>query len=161
MEPLVYFTCVKVGNKLRVRVITPGYLHDANCQFPSAIRIEGRNYAAPASAVSFSRGSTGTFFYRVKAKEVRIVDGVPQQAPVALAEPQRVHIDRIYRTTEEGDDDCLICADAKQDVVFAPCGHFCACFGCANRIFGSRDKRCPVCRTPIQVVCTMDMVQLG
>jgi len=39
---IVYLQCVKVKNKLRVRITTPGYKNDANCQFPRAIRVEGR-----------------------------------------------------------------------------------------------------------------------
>jgi hypothetical protein len=156
-ESLVYFKCVKTEGRLRVRVISPGYANDANCQFPSAIRIENHIYAAPVSALSFARGPAGKFFYRVKSKEVRAVDGMPDQLRPQIHH-EAVHVDRVYRATEEGDNDCLICCSADQDVVFVPCGHLCACSDCANRIF-IRDKRCPICRTNVVHVCPMDMIQ--
>ena len=42
--------------------------------------------------------------------------------------------------------DCAICCDSKASVVFVPCGHRCACLGCANRIAASFSKGCPICR---------------
>ena len=32
----VYLKCVKEGKKLRIRITSPGYNNDANCQFPKA-----------------------------------------------------------------------------------------------------------------------------
>lgn len=40
----VVLKCIKEGNRLRVRIITQGYLNSANCQFPKGIRSEGRMY---------------------------------------------------------------------------------------------------------------------
>ena len=45
----VYLECVREKSKLRVRIISPGYYSDANCQFPRAIRVEGRKYSVPPS----------------------------------------------------------------------------------------------------------------
>ena len=40
----VELKCIKEGSKLRVRILSPGYLANANCQFPRDIRIEGLRY---------------------------------------------------------------------------------------------------------------------
>lgn len=45
----------------------------------------------------------------------------------------------------EPDTECLICADAKKDVVFVPCGHT-ACTKCAKSL-----KQCHMCRQPINI----------
>lgn len=33
--------CVKEGSKLRIKIISDGYLNSANCQFPRALRVMG------------------------------------------------------------------------------------------------------------------------
>jgi len=37
-EEVVRLQCVKVNGKLRIRVVSPGFNLDANCQFPRNIR---------------------------------------------------------------------------------------------------------------------------
>lgn len=42
--------------------------------------------------------------------------------------------------------ECVICMDAKSEVVFIPCGHMCCCLKC-----GYEDvKSCPMCRSTIE-----------
>lgn len=43
-------------------------------------------------------------------------------------------------TTEE----CLVCSDAKRDIIFRPCGHICCCNVCAARV-----KKCLICREAV------------
>jgi hypothetical protein len=46
-----------------------------------------------------------------------------------------------------GDEDgleCVICLSENKDSVFAPCGHYMTCQGCAKQC-----KKCPICRSPI------------
>lgn len=54
----VELVCIKVQSKLRVRITSPGYLNDANCQFPRDLRVEGRRFQVPAVYVTLvqSRG---------------------------------------------------------------------------------------------------------
>ena len=40
---------------------------------------------------------------------------------------------------------CIICGDEARSHAFVPCGHLCACEGCASKVM-RRDARCPVCR---------------
>jgi len=39
---------------------------------------------------------------------------------------------------------CKICEENEKQVVFLPCGHFCTCFDCSERI-----ENCPLCRGAI------------
>ncbi|KAK9869360.1 hypothetical protein WA026_003117 [Henosepilachna vigintioctopunctata] len=41
-------------------------------------------------------------------------------------------------------DECLICSDAKRDILFQPCGHVSCCSGCAPRV-----KKCLLCRESV------------
>lgn len=131
----VQFRCVKVGSKLRVQITSRGYNQRANCQFPRAIRIVGRTFSAPSEAVSFASGPNGTFFYRVRADAIRVLDA----PPIEPAE-EKVHV----RVFQDGDE-CVVCTDAANEVVFIPCGHFCTCAACAGRIKAT----CPLCRAKI------------
>lgn len=42
--------------------------------------------------------------------------------------------------------ECVICMDAKSEVVFVPCGHMCCCHPCSNKEMDS----CPMCRSSIE-----------
>ena len=44
MSQNIVFKMFKNFRKLRVRIVTPGYKNEANCQFPRAIRAEGLKY---------------------------------------------------------------------------------------------------------------------
>ncbi|XP_067936875.1 E3 ubiquitin-protein ligase MIB1-like [Watersipora subatra] len=54
-------------------------------------------------------------------------------------------------------DECMVCSDAKRDILFSPCGHVTTCSQCSSRV-----KRCLLCkqtvesRTPIEecIVCS-------
>lgn len=53
-------------------------------------------------------------------------------------------------TTNQTDDfvveaECVICMDAKSEVVFVPCGHMCCCQPCSNKEMDN----CPMCRSTI------------
>ena len=65
MSELVYLRCVREGPKLRIKIISPGYHNEANCQFPKDIRVPGRKYSVPRSAISFAEGPNHKFFYRI------------------------------------------------------------------------------------------------
>lgn len=135
----VYFECVKVKGKVRVRVISQGYNNQANVQFPRAIRIEGKIFKAPVSALTFASGPRGTFFYRVNKSAIEAVD----------EEVSAITIDNIYG---EVDDECVICLEEKCEMVFIPCGHFCTCGTCCSSLQSS-SFNCPLCRSSIvQVV---------
>jgi hypothetical protein len=61
--------CVRDRDKLRVRVLSPGYHSDWNVQFPRNVREEGAKYV-----VSELRESARGQFYRVCGEIKRLVD---------------------------------------------------------------------------------------
>ena len=126
-EEYVHFRCVKEGSRLRVKIISSGYNHDANCQFPKKIRVEGREFTAPKDDVTFTRGSRGTLWYKVRKASI-----------VILSNTQK-----IFEVDDEPE--CCICFDEIKRIVFIPCGHFCICNSCAKHI----NDKCPICRTDI------------
>jgi hypothetical protein len=83
MADHVFLQCVAEGSRLRVRIISPGYFNDANCQFPRSIREEGRYFSVPASSVrlAYSRNS---YFYRV-SQPIHILDGPPSEESLSLS----------------------------------------------------------------------------
>ncbi|XP_034946765.1 E3 ubiquitin-protein ligase LRSAM1-like isoform X2 [Chelonus insularis] len=42
--------------------------------------------------------------------------------------------------------ECVICLDCQSEVIFLPCGHFCCCASCSNKV----TTECPMCRGSIQ-----------
>lgn len=138
-DEIIRYVCSKVGGKLRVRIITPGYNPLANCQFPRAIREDGKEYTSPRSALSFSSGPSGKFFYRVKGKFVTIVGGT--------------HPQTIFESEE-----CVICLDLPPSIVFCPCGHYVCCEDCSSQLLKSKGS-CPICRSVIKNHVTKDQLQ--
>ena len=124
--------CIKVGSRLRVRVISPGYNHDANTQFPKNIRKAGRKYKVPKEYLKFRSGPRGTFFYSIKCKnQIKICD---EDIDINLKNI------KIYGDKSEP---CCICMENEKELVFIPCGHFCCCQKCFNKL---KSRICPMCR---------------
>ena len=142
----VYLKCIRVGPKLRVRITTPGYNVQANCQFPRAIRVEGRIFRVPAQLVHVGAGAAGKFFYRIPAPSVQIVHG--DEAERVLAEVQHQPKKAAEKATKPQQiftiAECTVCLDNESDMVFVPCGHMCICRSCCSQL---QDSRCIMCRT--------------
>ena len=121
----------------------------ANCQFPRAIREEGREYEVPPDAISFSQDRHRKFFYRVRKNAISIVETSVDLSGVT-----------VYGG-EDDDMDCVVCMCNEKDSVFIPCGHYCCCFDCATLIKngGSTSTNCPLCRTPIDRVVHRDEIE--
>lgn len=111
MDP-IDLICIKVGSKLRVRITSPGYLKDANCQFPRDLRAEGLRYKVNPMYVTLVK-SRGKHFYSIPAGVAWIVDNTD----VGTKLPTKVF--------EDPDMDlCAICLERPKESVFAPCGHY-------------------------------------
>lgn len=50
--------------------------------------------------------------------------------------------------------ECVVCMDAKRDIVLIPCGHNCVCNTCGQILLASRGDgaQCPICRKKIEGV---------
>ena len=147
MNEQVILQCVKVGSKLKVRIISPGFQKEANCQFPRAIREEGRKYSVPLCDIKFAESARHKFFYRVGKNNIKI-----------LGEVEDLENLKIYEDTDESE--CIICMAAEKDVVFAPCGHYCSCETCASQIKFGGGGKCPMCRTKITALVKRDQIQI-
>lgn len=154
-ENLIYLKCVTDGKKLRVRVISPGYNREANCQFPRNIRQEGTTYSAPLSNLSFSQ-MRGKFFYRVSKYNIKIIEDNSNIINNIESKECKISIKQIY---ENVDTDCIVCMDKKYEVVLVPCGHYCLCKECATHLQKLKSN-CPLCRQKINMFATRDMLQL-
>ena len=52
--------------------------------------------------------------------------------------------------SDENEDECVICSNAKRTHIFAPCGHQCVCKDCSERVLSQNggNGECPMCRAP-------------
>ena len=67
-------------------------------------------------------------------------------------------LERVYG---DGDEECVVCADAISDRVCVPCGHVVYCGPCASVVVaaygvGFSAKRCPICRANVRSVARLD-----
>ena len=145
MDEVVSLICIKVGGKLRVRIASPNYMSFANCRFPRNIRKEGCQYTVSKSDVTLCSGSSGTYFYRIGKKSIKIIENIED---VSLA--------KIF---EDEKSDCVICMEADKESVFAPCGHFYCCESCAKQIYNNGSGKCPICRASISQIVSRDKIQ--
>jgi len=129
--PPVVLQCVKDGNRLRVRVVSPGYYPLANCQFPRALREEGRMYEVPRNAIQLIT-SRSQYYYSVRGSQVKVLgDGLDDRLGNSLG-----HV-----FEDETTDECVVCMARPKSRVFVPCGHFYTCEECTNEL-----RTCPICR---------------
>jgi hypothetical protein len=133
----ILLKCVKEGSKLRVKIITPGYYNEANCQFPRDIRKEGAVYEVHKNYINLIT-TRGKYFYSIRSKNyIKILN----DSGIKLTEEQLKTI-TIFEDTSLTD--CAVCYDNPKDSVLYPCGHFYTCSGCSKQL-----KKCPVCRSDI------------
>lgn len=129
----VHLKCVKEGSRLRVKIITDGYNKRANCQFPKAIRAEGKHFKVPLHAVTVVQRGADKWFYNINKKYIEeIVD-------------TNIKPEKIYEISEE----CVICMSEPCNMIMVPCGHLCMCSGCSDMIATKGNGKCPICRAAV------------
>lgn len=141
MTDYIYLECIKEKSKLRVRIISPGYNTNANCQFPRAIRLEGRKYKVPSTNISVGTRAGQKFFYRVSKNNIEIIENADI----------KVKLEKVFKQPE-----CCICMDAEPEIVIVKCGHLCLCKDCSKEY---DSKRCPLCRGDIQQKIHKDQLE--
>ena len=135
----VILECVKEGSKLRVKMKSPGYLINSNCQFPRDLRIEGRKFKVPVEYVKLMN-QHGKYFYSIKNKSV--IEIINNDAQNALRLENIKNNIKIYEDIENNE--CAVCLCSEKSIVFIPCGHFYTCNTCSQQL-----KTCPICRVNI------------
>ena len=163
MQELVRLKCIKIGSKLRVRITSPHYNHNANCQFPRAIRVEGREYTVPAEDIGFSKSPHQKFFYRVPKRNVKICDDssgllVTNNNDNNINKPNKKVDMTNFKVYNNDSNDCCVCMDAEKDSAFWTCGHYYCCGTCANTLM-IKKMGCPICRAVIEQVINKDEFQ--
>lgn len=149
MEERVYLKCIKEKSKLRVKIVSPGYFSDSNCQFPRDLRVDGRIFSVPSSAISLTSGPRGKFFYRVAIHDLQYDHENSSSADTAV-------VKKVY--DDDTVTDCTICLCVEKSIVFAPCGHHVSCHECSIKIKTTTGK-CPICRTAIGALVKREDVQ--
>jgi hypothetical protein len=139
MDELINLVCVKDKGKLRVRITSPGYKKESNCQFPRNLRVEGRKFTVHKSDITLAKIGQ-CYFYRIRANTVKIRTNITETDKNNL---------KVFG--EEDKTECTVCMDSIKDAVFGPCGHYSCCKKCALTIESSAGT-CPMCRTVINFV---------
>lgn len=130
----VELKCIKEGTKLRVKIISQGYINYANCQFPKDLRIEGRRFKVKPEYIKLIT-QKGRWFYSIKKKNsIEIIDNISTEELLKL---------QIYEDKDENE--CSICMTEFKNDVFYPCGHFYTCKKCSNKL-----SHCPYCKQIIE-----------
>lgn len=85
-------------------------------------------------------GATKASFYKL-SNDVSLYKQVMEGAKgtVTTADLQKLGL-KVFQET-----DCIICLDAKPNLVFDICGHLCVCGACHKLSKGS--NKCPMCNT--------------
>lgn len=144
---MVNLLCVREGNKLRVRITSPGYNNWSNCQFPKDIRIEGCRYTCQPEHITLALiGSK--YFYRIRKYGINVCDGEPIEESVQISSDFKIY-------TDESCEECSICLTNIKALVYVPCGHFISCRDCDSHL---TKRTCPICRVNIINTITPDQI---
>jgi hypothetical protein len=150
MTDTVELVCVNDKNRLRVRIISPGYLPNANCQFPRQIRQAGRKFRVQVSDIQLITRCNQWFYSVRRGAHIEVVNDQPPESQEQLA--AQLKDLKVYEDATT--DDCVICSVNKKNKVFVPCGHYYTCDTCASKVFKEDGKiyPCPICRQTIKRV---------
>ncbi len=163
----VILYCVKEGPKLKIKIVSSGYIRGANCQFPTNIRVKGYYYALDSRYLQLSHRDQGKAFYTAMSGKNYITvinnpDDITKLDNIrnnTIYEPARVDRPKIEHIYEDVDNpDCIVCLVEPKTVVYAPCGHHICCVSCTTRMMASNNK-CPMCKSKIVAVVPREMVE--
>lgn len=153
MQSHVVFKCVRERGKLRVKILTAGYMNEANCQFPRDVRQEGCHYKVKAANIRLIT-TRGKYYYSVARSCVEVLGetiekhdlvGVrPPQAGASAAHSAGANpTENITVFEDDRTDECCICMCVEKQIVFN-CGHLYTCQACSVMV-----HTCPICRQRI------------
>jgi len=144
---MIRLKCIKVGNKLRIRIISPGYFNEANCQFPRDLRVENRIYEVPTDSISLISRSKN--YYNIKKNSIKIIDEIDNLTTVLI---------KIKVFEDTSSDDCAICMTNEKCMIIVPCGHYYTCEDCISKIKKSSGC-CPICRIKFTKVINKSQIE--
>ena len=150
---MVLLKCVAEGSRLRVKIISHGYLNQANCQFPRDIRREGCFYECDESAVSLIK-MRNNYYYKIRKNSIRVLgDGVTSVEDYVAMQEKSDLPDQVF--TDADNPDCSICLTEPKALIYVPCGHYISCNDCDKNL---KKRTCPICRTSISHTITPDQM---
>lgn len=176
---MIILQCIAKGGKLRIRfhsyvdeegkIFTNVYDNSYNCQFPRAIRQEGRFFEIPDHDMCLHDSSATSPFYRVKKNSIRILSeeesekfkAVKNEVSAAVG-PRLKKADSSDAATKKNEEEaidlttfkvydvieCVVCLSVESNVIFIPCAHRCVCNDCYSGIKNVKNA-CPLCRQRI------------
>lgn len=99
---MVILKCIAEGSRLRMKIISNGYIRYANCQCPRDIRIANRYYKCSPADVSLVN-TRGSYFYHIRKNGIQII---PETNDIdsLLVEDAREYAD-IYASAVFNEDD--------------------------------------------------------
>jgi hypothetical protein len=161
---LVIIQCVQQGSRLRMKILSEGYINGANCQMSRSVREAGKYYTVHEEDVRLV-AARGRHFYRVSDAHIKKYSSMPS----ILKKTTSLGRTRTKSKSKQGDDteepaakrrkgpaqvfcdegnvECIICMDRDRQVIFVECGHYYCCQACYD---GLREKNCPVCKQRIK-----------
>ena len=142
--------CVKTDGKLKIRfdnftddkgrIFTKIYCNKFTWKFPKFLKIEGRRYEVPESALNVFKEKNSTPYYIMIKKDIKIYEEISVIMP-----------EKIFNY-----DDCVLCLDNTPSVLLLPCAHACYCRFCYNKIIENNREypkkyklQCPICKCKI------------
>ncbi len=87
---------------------------------------------------------------QIRAEERRLKYQREEQQRAKQMIPEEINAPVQREDHEENETECIICMDARRNVVVLPCKHLMFCSLCTNK--SSIGKPCPYCRTMIESV---------
>jgi len=175
---MIILQCIAKGGKLRIRfhsyvdeegkIFTNVYDNSYNCQFPRAIRQEGRFFEIPDHDMCLHDSTASSPFYRVKKNNIRILSDeesekfrdIKNEISVTTRQKKTDTLPVGSSKKKEEDDidlstfkvyeviECVVCLSVESNVIFIPCAHRCVCNDCYNGIKNVKNA-CPLCRQRI------------
>lgn len=149
-----------------MKIVSPGYVTNANCQMSRSIRENGCYYTVRSRDVRLVEGR-GTHFYHVSDAHITKHESIPENFGLtASASPPKDRRKRNRNDAKKGpeqiffdeeNEECVICMDNKREVVFVACGHYYCCRGCFEAL---TVKQCPLCKNTIAYALDRSDVKL-
>jgi len=114
------------------------------------------NNAPPANSFAFKKSPFAndmlTPTTEVAASTSQLILSSQTQAPLASASQlsSMSQSQGACGTQAEEERLCVVCDDAKKQVILLPCQHMCLCKNCADTCLFKTMKECPMCRAEIK-----------